>query len=418
MVDLAALTRTLSPRQIVSLHESTARINIWEGSIRSGKTIASLLRWLLFIITAPRGGELVMFGKTRESVARNLFGPLQDPALFGPMTKLIHYTPGAGTAIIFGRIVHVIGANDAKAEPKVRGMTIVGAYGDEITVIPEAFFRQILGRMSVPGAQLFGSTNPDNPSHWLRRDFLQRAGELDLRTWHFTLDDNPHLPAAYVASIKAEFVGLWYRRFVLGHWVQAEGAIYDMWDERLHVVDDIPAVTRWLSVGVDYGTRNPFAALLLGLTADKRLILARSYRHDPRHARRQLTDADYSRELRAWLADDRPEFIAVDPSAASFKVQLHADKVRGVVDADNAVEDGIRTVASLLGLGRLIVHRSCKGWREEVTGYAWDDEQAAKGIDKPIKVADHDLDAGRYAVATTRQLWQAHVPMTAFARAA
>jgi PBSX family phage terminase large subunit len=420
VVDLARLTRTLSRAQIVSVHESGARLNVWEGSIRSGKTIASLLRWLMYVADAPRGGELMMFGKTRDSVARNLFGPLMDPDIFGPIAKQVSYTSGAPTAQILGRTVHVFGANDAKAEPKVRGMTLAGAYGDELTVIPQTFFAQVLGRLSVKGAKLFGTTNPDNPAHWLRKDYLNRRHErgMNLATWHFTIDDNPHLDPDYVTSIKAEYVGLWYRRFILGEWVQAEGAIYDMWDERLHVVDELPAVLRWLSLGVDYGTRNPFSGLLLGLTADRRLVLAREYRHDPRTARRQLTDAEYSRELRAWLAGDRPEFVAVDPSAASFKVQLHADRVTGVVDADNSVEDGIRTVASLLALGRLVVHRSCRGWIDEVAGYAWDDEAAAKGIDKPIKVADHSLDAGRYAVATTRQLWQSHVPMTAYALAA
>lgn len=405
----------LTDKQSRSISEAHARINIWEGAIRSGKTIASLWRWLEYVATAPTTGELVMFGKTRESVGRNLLAPMSSPELFPDFHRFVQYNPGAPTARIFGRNVHVIGANDAKAEPKVRGMTCCGAYGDELTTLPEGFFRQILGRLSVQGAKLFGSTNPDNPAHWLRRDFILARAGVDVRTWHFDLDDNPHLPAEYVASIKAELTGLWYRRFVLGHWVAAEGAIYDMWDERLHVVDQVPPVLRWLAVGVDYGTRNPFSGLLLGLTADQRLILAREYRYDPRTQRRQLTDAAYSRELRAWLGDDRPEFVAVDPSAASFKVQLHADKMRGVVDADNSVEDGIRTVASLLALGRLVVHRSCKGWLDEVTGYAWDDEAAEKGIDKPIKVADHSLDAGRYAVATTRQLWQQHVPMTAYA---
>jgi PBSX family phage terminase large subunit len=408
----------LTAKQARSIIEADARINIWVGAIRAGKTIASLWRWLEYVATAPTTGELLMFGKTRESVGRNLLAPLTSPELFPDFARFVDYTPGAPTARILGRNVHIIGANDAKAEPKVRGMTCCGAYGDELTTLPEAFFRQVLGRLSVKGAKLFGSTNPDNPAHWLRRDFLLARSGIDLRTWHFDLDDNPHLPPDYVASIKAELTGLWYRRFILGEWVAAEGAIYDMWDEKLHVVDELPAVTRWLSLGVDHGTRNPFAGILLGLTADGRLVLAREWRHDPKTAHRQMTDAQYSRELRAWLADDRPEFIAVDPSAASFKVQLHADGTRGVVDADNAVEDGIRTVASLLALGRLVVHRSCRGWIEEVAGYSWDDKAAEKGLDKPIKVADHSLDAGRYAVATTRQLWQAHVPMTTYALAA
>ena len=113
----------LSRKQVASIVESRHRINLWEGSVRSGKTIASLLRWLGYVATAPTGGELVMVGRTRDSLNRNVIAPLQNPDLFGPLAAQVQYTPGAPTAVILGRLIHVIGANDAKAEPKVRGMT-------------------------------------------------------------------------------------------------------------------------------------------------------------------------------------------------------------------------------------------------------------------------------------------------------
>jgi hypothetical protein len=94
-VDLTAVTKILSPAQLRSIVEARQRINVWEGSVRSGKTIASLLRWLIFVANPPRDGELVMIGKTRETIARNLFGPLQNLNLFGPLARHIQYTPGA-----------------------------------------------------------------------------------------------------------------------------------------------------------------------------------------------------------------------------------------------------------------------------------------------------------------------------------
>lgn len=403
----------LSRKQRESIGQSTARINIWEGSVRSGKTVASLWRWLMFVATAPRGGELVMFGKTRDSVASNLFEPLTDPALFGECSRDVHYTPGAPFARIYGRRVRVVGANDAKAEPKVRGGTWVGAYGDELTTLPEAFFRQALARLSPAGAKLFGTTNPDTPAHWLRRDFLH-DDTLDLRSWHFTIDDNPFLSAEYVTAIKAEYKGLWYRRFIQGQWVAAEGAIYDMFDEARHVLrGPLPTLVSLPAAGVDYGTTNPFAAVLLGAQpgdvrrgSPGRLVLAREYRHDPRQARVQLTDADYSRRLLGWLGTDQPQWVAVDPSAASFKVQLFRDGLSNMVDADNAVLDGIRLLSSLLAADRLVVHESCRGLLEEIPGYSWDDRATELGQDVPVKVEDHSLDAARYAIKTTEPAWR------------
>jgi len=76
-------TAGLSPKQLTSVREASGRVNVWEGAIRSGKTIGSLLRWLIYLANPPSGGELVMFGRTRDAVWRNVIGPLQDPALFG-----------------------------------------------------------------------------------------------------------------------------------------------------------------------------------------------------------------------------------------------------------------------------------------------------------------------------------------------
>jgi PBSX family phage terminase large subunit len=399
-----------SAKQLDSIRHATGRVNIWEGSIRSGKTIASLLAWLIYIARAPRGGELVVIARTRETAGRNVFGPLMDFSLFGWLTKHVSYTSGAPTAVILGRIVHVIGASDAKAEKVIRGLTVAGAYVDEATVIPEEFFTQLLGRMSVPGAQLFGTTNPDNPAHWLKRRFLDRMASLpDWRRFHFTLPDNPSLTREYVDSISREFTGLWHRRFILGEWVAAEGAIYPMWDEAKHVVpwSKLPEMRRLLAVGVDYGTTNATAALLLGLGIDRRLYLLDEWRHDPAQTNIRLSDAQLASRFRDWLAlpNHRPEWIVVDPAAASFRVELHNTGVSTEV-ADNDVDFGIRVVASLFGQDQLRVSDRCLGLIEEVPGYSWDPKQTEQGKDAPIKVADHSLDATRYAIATTEALWR------------
>ncbi|WP_457028096.1 PBSX family phage terminase large subunit [Kitasatospora sp. P5_F3] len=404
----------LSPRQIASIVESQHRINAWEGSVRSGKTIASLLRWLGYVADAPLGGELVMVGRTRDSLSRNVFAPLTNPVLFGEMAQQVHYTNGAPTATILGRTVHALGANDAQAEPKVRGLTCSGAYVDEATTLPQTFFDQLTARCSVEGSKIFLTTNPDNPGHWLRKKYLLRPAETRLRSWHFTLDDNPHLPTDYVASLKSMHTGLFYRRNILGHWVQSEGAIYEAFDPDRHVVDELPPITRWLCVGIDHGTVNPFSAILLGLGADGCLYAASEWRHESRTANRQMTDLEYSAAIGAWLGElgVRPEWIVVDPSAASFIEQLHRDGFHPA-GADNAVKDGIQTTASLFAAGKLKVHRSCVGLIEELPGYSWDDEVAlAKGEDKPIKVDDHSCDALRYAIRTTEALWRAYVQLT------
>jgi PBSX family phage terminase large subunit len=410
----------LSTKQVRSIAHATARINIWHGAIRSGKTIASLVAFLLAIVAAPSSGLIIVVGRSLQTIERNVLDPLQDTSLFGPVAGLVHHTRGATTAVILGRTVHLIGAADARAEGRLRGLTACLAYVDEATLIPRGFWNQLLGRLSVPGARLMATTNPDNPGHWLRKEFINRASELNLRHWQFQLDDNPALDPGYVTSLKAEYVGLWYRRFILGHWVQSEGAIYEAFDTERHVVTELPTITRWLCDAIDYGTVNPFADLLIGLGSDQRLYVVSEYRHDSRTARRQMTDGEYSQARRRWLAavphpgsnvlGVRPEWTIVDPSAASFIEQLHRDNTPSVMPADNTVLDGIRAVAGLFSADRLRVHRSATGLIDELPGYSWDDEAAEKGEDKPIKQHDHSCDALRYGIRTTEALWRPHIP--------
>ncbi|MFF4751817.1 PBSX family phage terminase large subunit [Streptomyces sp. NPDC001270] len=408
----------LSPKQVDSIMEARAFQNVWDGSVRSGKTIASLLRWLDFVSNRPATGELVMVGRTRDSLARNVFGPLTDPSIFGSLTRDIHYTSGAPTANVLGVTVHALGANDAQAEPKVRGLTCAGAYVDEITTLPKSFYDQLNARCSVDGSKIFGTTNPDNPQHWLRKEYLLRPRETRLRSWHFVMDDNPGLSEAYKARTKATHRGLFYKRNVQGLWVMAEGAIYEAYDEATHVVDELPEMRRYW-IGMDYGTVNATSVILLGEGADGRLYACAEWRHDSRQAQRQMTDAQYSAAIRAWLADYRPPraistaprgvtpvWSFVDPSAASFIRQAYEDGFPNLTRANNDVGDGIRDVASLLAAGLLRIHRSCTGLLDELPGYVWDEKAAAQGEDKPIKVNDHSVDALRYVVHSTAHEWR------------
>lgn len=413
----AALAGLLSPKQLRSIaHSTRAKIALWTGAVSSGKTIASLIAFLGAVADAPAVGLIVIVGRTLQTIERNILDPLQAPELFGPLAQHVHHTPGSNTAVILGRTVHLVGASDSRAEGRIRGSTICLGYVDEATLVPQSFWMMLLSRLRVPGARLLATTNPDGPAHWLRKNFILRAAEVNMAVWQFRLDDNPSLTDEYIRDLMAQYVGLWRRRFIDGDWCMAEGAVYDMFDPDRHTVGGAPRLLRIPGVGVDYGTTNPTAALMLGVQAPDpatgrrpRLVLTRELRHDPKATQRQLTDSELSQRLRGWLGNDRPDWVAVDPSAASFKLQLYRDGQANVVDARNDVVDGIRLVASLLATDRLVIHESCRGLLDELPGYSWDPKAAEKGEDKPIKVDDHSADAARYAIATTDEVWRPYL---------
>jgi len=407
----------LSTKQKDSILDAVCRINIWHGAIRSGKTIASIVAWLLYVRNAPPG-PLAMIGKTRDTIARNVLDVIADIA-----PNAITYTRGATTCRILGRLVHVIGANDARAETRLRGLTLAGAYLDEATLVPEEFFVQLLGRLSVPGARLFASTNPDSPVHWLMKKYIARAAELNLYVVHFALADNPSLSPEYVAALAAEFTGLWFKRFIEGLWVAAEGAIYAMLTEADHV-RPAPPRSRWRAawIGVDYGTSNPSHAVLVVLAADDdghdALWVVSEWQHDGRQ-RGQLTAVQQSARMATWASELLEDtglapVTVLDPSAAPLRVQMRADGWPGVRGADNRVDVGIQAVSSLVAGLRLFIDReACPVLWDELCGYVWDDDAAKKGEEKPVKTHDHGPDALRYAVMAARMVWRPWLPLLA-----
>ena len=411
------------PRRSIEL--ATARLNIWDGSVRSGKTVSSTGAWLNFIRNGPPG-NLLMVGKTERTLKRNIIDPLVE--WIGP--DRCRHVIGSGEVWILGRRIYTAGANDERSLTKIQGVTLAGEYGDEITTWPESFFKMGLSRLSLEGAKFFGTTNPDSPNHWLLDEYLRQAslrltregevetteGGLDLHRFSFVLDDNETLPEAYKEALKREYVGLWRKRYIEGKWVLAEGSIYDMFDRNVHSIERLPQMERtWLLA--DYGTTAPFVALLLGLAED-RFYVCREWRWDSKKEHKQLTDAVYSQALSKWIASSdlkefpEPERAIVDPSATSFIVQMYDDgQVHGdwrarTGKANNDVLNGVRGVSSLFAADRLFIHESCTGLMAELEGYVWDPHSQKLGEDTPIKASDHGPDALRYGCWGLRPIWR------------
>jgi len=397
----------MSEKQYRSIQEADARLNIWQGAVRSGKSHASLWRFLHFVRKGP-AGPCVIVGRTSHTIVRNIIDPMRN--ILGDYVK---YLSGKGEVYIFDRQIYVVSANDARSEGKIRGSTFIGAYVDEITLIPESFIKMLLSRLSMDGAKFFGTTNPDSPYHWLKRDFLDRASELDLRTWSFTLEDNPVLSKEFVKQLKSEYSGLWYQRFIEGKWVQAEGAVYGFFDPAIHCIDYPTSHAKQYIAGVDYGTANPFACVIIGINLDHypNYWVEDEYYFDSKVAQRQKTDFEYAEDLTKFLQGRRISALYIDPSAASFKVELMQRGWDNVFDAENEVADGIRLVSRLLTQGTLKICLKAKNLIAEFQSYLWDDKPDVHGKEKPIKERDHVLDSLRYALFT-HLFGKEHSPLT------
>lgn len=375
------------------------RINLLSGSVRSGKTWISLVLWAFWVAGRPAGGSYLMAAKTLTSLERNCLTLLQE--LVGK--KNFTYSIWRKEGWLFGRRVHFEGVSDLRAEQKIRGLTLDGAYCDELTLFSEDFFTMLLSRLSRPGAKLFATTNPDSPYHWLKRRYIDRAaaGELSLLHFEFFLEDNTTLDPEYIENLKKEYTGVFYQRFVLGRWVNAQGLVYPMFDPARHMVDAGEEEGIYY-LSVDYGTANPCAMHLWRVNGGAAVAVAEYY-HDSRACGRQKTDEEYYRDLEQLAGGRVIQFIVADPSAASFLECIRRHGKYHVIGAENRVLDGIRVTAGMLSAGRVRFDKSCRCTRDEFYTYAWDENSHQ---DQVIKEHDHAMDSVRYfCYSVARRLW-------------
>lgn len=280
--------------------------------------------------------------------------------------------------------------------------------------MPESFVNQASGRCSVTGAKIWFNCNPDSPMHWFLKNWIEKADEKRLLHLHFLMDDNPSLSEAVRERYRTTYSGVFYQRFILGEWVMASGAIYrNAWSDELvfdddkleYLLNNLHIMRR--SITIDYGTVNPMVYLDV-LDDGNDLWFIREYYWDSRVEGTEKDNSQYADDLLEFVRGVElwPSHVVIDPSAASFKIELrnrglHAKETVETINADNNVIEGIRKVNTLMTRRRIHFHKSMEHTIKELTSYVWDDKALqSSGKEKPVKVADHAPDAVRYYVST------------------
>lgn len=241
----------LSEKQKKFLKDDLRRINLLYGSVRSGKTWISLLKWAIWVGQQAQDKQFLMVGKTITTLKRNCLVLLEE--LIGDN---ITYSISQKKAVIFGRTIWLEGANDERSESKIRGMTLMGVYIDELTQIPQDFYLMALSRLSEKGAVFLATTNPDHPKHYVKTEIIDND-LLDKQVIKFLIDDNIFLDETYKENLKKEYSGVFYQRFILGEFVRAEGIIFPEFanspDRWIIQREDVPKRFRSVCVGLDIG---------------------------------------------------------------------------------------------------------------------------------------------------------------------
>lgn len=274
-------------------------IVIADGAIRSGKTIAMIIGFLTWSQEMFSGQSFILAGKTMGALKKNVVRPmLQMLEAWGWPYSYVR--SGTDARLEVGNNTYYLyGANTEASQDALQGLTAAGAYADEAALFPQNFIDQMIGRCSADGAKIWMNCNPENPHNYIHEEFIQKAKEKKVYRLHFTMDDNLTLPK----KTKERYYRTWavgsvfYKRFILGLWVAADGLIYQQFADN---VKDYLVSSSWLNdnpimyavIGVDFGgTKSAHSFTLTGFTAGfKQVVVLDEYYCKKRINPKQLQD--------------------------------------------------------------------------------------------------------------------------------
>ena len=375
---------------------------ICDGAIRSGKTVFMTIAFIDWAMQHYNRCRFGVCGATVDSTIKNVIRPYQDLDYSRQRYRLQWRRTDKLLIVSDGKNENwfeVFGGKDESSYRLIQGRTLAGVFLDEVVLQPRSFVEQALARCSVEGSRFWFSCNPASPAHWFYTEWVLKSDDHNALHLHFTLDDNPSLSEKMKSRYRSLYTGVFYQRYILGEWVQAEGLVYSEFGSG-NILDTsgLKFATGLWVVSCDYGTLNPCVFGLWWIDrSDRRAIMVDEYYWDARAEQRQKTDDQYYDDLCKFVGNRKIDRIVIDPSAASFKTLIRQRGRFAVKDADNSVVDGIRTTSALLANHQIMIDRRCKRTIAEFGLYSWDTKSTQDAV---VKEYDHSMDQMRYMVMT------------------
>lgn len=383
---------------------------IADGAIRSGKSVAMSLSFVVWAMSEFEACNFAMCGKTIGSFRRNVLFWL----------KLMLRSRGYSVSeqrtenLVIARrgsvenYFYVFGGKDERSQDLIQGITLAGVFFDEVALMPESFVNQATGRCSVDGSKFWFNCNPGSPAHWFKTGWIDKRQDKRLLYLHFTMDDNLSLSEAVKERYRSTYTGVFFKRYILGEWKSADGVIYRQFadDPERFILDEVPADIIIGTMGLDFGGNgSAHAGCLVGITRGYRsiVILGEYYRKeviDPG----TLTD-DVCGFVQRSQAQVRATSIWCDSAETTLikgiRTEVFARHIP--VEVRNArkgeIIDRIRLCDMLMSQGRFFILRRCKRTIAALSEAVWDSKSPTKDrrLDDGSTNID-SLDALEYAL--------------------
>ena len=367
---------------------------IADGSIRSGKTIACICGFLMWSQEMFDGQSFILAGKTMGALKKNVVRPmLQILEAWGwPYTYI---RSGTDARVEIGsNTYYLYGANTEAAQDALQGLTAAGAYADEAALFPQSFIDQMIGRCSVDGWKVWMNCNPEGPHAYIKAEFIDKAKKKRVYHLRFTMDDNLSLSPKRKAAYKRAWpVGsVFYKRFVLGKWVAADGLIYQQFADNVkkYLITD-----SWLKdqdimyavIGVDFGgTKSAHSFTLTGFTKGfKQVVVLDEWYCKKRINPRQLEQAfvDFVKRAKTKYKVYEAYCDSAEQTLISG-LEMACMQEHVAIDIKNAIKgpinDRIAFYNSLIAQGRWKVMKHCEHTIDAFEQAVYDDTKKNQDV--------------------------------------
>ena len=385
----------LQKKVISCMKYENPKILVCSGAKRSGKTYVLTFVFLMHISKFKnKGYSFIIGGTTQASIRRNILNDLE--AILGKsinLSKDNHFR-------LFGNKVYCFDGANADSYKKARGFTAYGAFLNEATTLHDSFVKEVISRCSGEGARIYMDTNPENPTHSVKTDYIDKNGQklsngqLNIKAFNFTLYDNTFLNKEYVESIEASTPsGMFFDRDILGIWVASEGVVYQDFNKDIHYIKEANTEFKKVFCGVDFGWEHYGSIVVVGLGLDDKYYLIKEYAYKHKDIEYWISIAkeiikEYG-NINFYCDYARPDYV--------HKLQVNGIRA---INAKKDVLEGISTIATLFKTNKLLVlEDNVNIFKSEIYNYVW-----AKGKDEPIKSSDDVLDSLRYAIYSDMKL--------------
>ena len=405
-----------SPKQDEFIKNATHRYNIKVGARRCGKTYLDNL-WTIPTRILERSGKdglYVILGVSKGTIERNVLQPLRQ--IYGK--NMVGTINSNNIAKLFGEEVYCLGAEKISQVSKIQGTSIKYCYGDEVAKWNQEVFIMVQGSLDKPYSMFDGALNPENQSHWLKKDFLDKIEEkgLDVYVQHYTIFDNPFLSKEFVDNLCKEYEGtVFYDRLILGLWKNAEGIIYKQFADnpsqfiKDKAVDENGNKINFMiiSIGIDYGaTQGETEFKATGITPYFKQVWTLdeeklSGLHTPEQMYEKFVEfykrvvAEYGRVTHAF--GDYGALGQVITFGLNRYLQQHAIPLKVDDCIKGRIVDRIELDCHLFGQMRRFILRKCKYLIEAYSQALWDDKKEDERLDDGTTPID-DLDASEYSM--------------------